>query len=95
MGYFSNGTEGMLYEDKYCEKCVHYHPEHNCPCLDAHMLWNYDECNKKDSILHKMIPLLEDSPGNGECIFFVQGIAKDEAIEPEYVAEAKERLGWK
>jgi len=23
MGYFSNGTEGMAYEDEYCSKCVH------------------------------------------------------------------------
>ncbi|KKN12271.1 hypothetical protein LCGC14_1018230 [marine sediment metagenome] len=23
MGYFSNGTEGDIYSEKYCEKCVH------------------------------------------------------------------------
>ena len=23
MGYFSNGTEGMMYEEEYCDKCWH------------------------------------------------------------------------
>jgi len=69
MGYFSNGTEGMQYAAKWCNKCVHNHEEHGCPCMDAHALWNYDECNKKDSVLHKMIP--RDALGNNApCIFF-------------------------
>lgn len=70
MGYFSNSTEGAFYEDKYCQHCVHYHPDYSCPCLEAHALWNYDECNKKNSILHKMIP--RDKTGNQKCIFFVE-----------------------
>ena len=71
MGYFSNGTEGMMYEEEYCDNCVHKHKEHNCPCLDAHMLWNYDECNNNDSILHKMIP--RDEKGyNQKCIFYAR-----------------------
>ena len=70
MGYFSNGTEGGIYEDQYCNRCVHMHEDYNCPCLDAHMFWNYEECNKKDSILHKMIPRTENDLGNEQCIFF-------------------------
>ena len=23
MAYFSNGTEGMAYQDQYCDRCVH------------------------------------------------------------------------
>ncbi len=71
MGYFSNGSEGMDYEGMYCVKCVHMHPEHSCPCWDAHTLWNYDECNKKKSILHKMIPR-GDGGFNEKCTFFVE-----------------------
>ena len=71
MGYFSNSTEGMMYEAQYCDRCVHAHKEYGCPCWEAHMLWNYDECNKADSILHKMIPLKADGFCD-KCIFFVE-----------------------
>ena len=69
MGYFSNGTEGDIYQSEYCDRCVHMNEEHGCPCWSAHEEWNYDECNKKDSILHKMIPRLGVT--NGPCYFFV------------------------
>lgn len=70
MGYFSNGCEGMDYEGRYCDHCVHKHKEYGCPCLEAHALWNYEECNKDDSILHKMIPRKDDG-WNDKCIFFL------------------------
>jgi hypothetical protein len=68
MGYFSNGVEGELYEMEYCDHCVHNHPEYGCPCWEAHKLWNYEECNKQDSVLHKMIP--RKNIDNEQCIFF-------------------------
>ena len=68
MGYFANGTEGEIYENRYCSHCVHYHEEYSCPVLQAHVLWNYDECNKPDSLLHKMIP--RAGVENQQCIFF-------------------------
>lgn len=70
MGYFANGSEGCAYEAAYCDRCVHLAGEDGCPCLDAHLAWNYEECNKPDSILHKMIPLTEDGLNNEQCIFF-------------------------
>jgi hypothetical protein len=69
MGYFSNGTEGAIYQKRYCYKCAHWNRNYGCPCLLAHELWNYEECNKTDSLLHKMIP--RDGIENGECMFFV------------------------
>jgi len=69
MGYFANATEGDIYEGMYCDHCVHNLEEYGCPCLDAHMMWNYDECNNKDSILHKMIPRGEEN-GNLQCLFY-------------------------
>lgn len=71
MGCFSNSSEGMSYESAYCDQCVHNFEEYGCPCLDAHHFWNYDECNNKDSILHKMIPRDEDGE-NQQCIFYVK-----------------------
>lgn len=42
-----------------------------CLCWDIQWLYNYDECNKNDSILHKMIPR-DENGFNKECIFFKQ-----------------------
>ena len=69
MGYFSNGSEGMDYQRRYCDRCEHDHPEFGCPIWHAHLEWNYEECNNDDSILHKMIPRTDG--GNGECTFMV------------------------
>lgn len=68
MGYFSNASEGDIYEAQYCNRCVHNLDDVGCPVLVAHMLWNYEECNKPDSILHKMIP--RHGVENGECFMF-------------------------
>ena len=70
MGYFSNATEGDFYESIYCIKCIHNHPECGCPCLEAHKIWNYAECNNEDSLLHKMIP--REGIENKKCIFFME-----------------------
>lgn len=67
MGYFSNGTEGMMYEDQYCSKCQH---QGDCAVWDAHMIFNYDECNKKDSLLHFFIP--RDGIRNERCKMFIE-----------------------
>lgn len=67
MGYFSNGAEGMDYQDRYCLKCQH---DGNCAVWDAHMLLNYEECNKKDSILHMLIP--KEGIWNGKCKMFIE-----------------------
>lgn len=69
MGYFPNGTAGEMYEAQFCDRCIHNLEDHGCPCLTAHMLWNYDECNKEESILHKMIP--RNAEGwNQQCVFY-------------------------
>jgi hypothetical protein len=61
----------MIYQEHFCEKCVHWNEEHGCPCWNAHEVWNYDECNNEASVLHRMIPL--DGTENGQCIFYVAG----------------------
>lgn len=69
MGYFPNGTAGRMYEEQYCSRCVHYP---NCAVLMSHMLRNYDECNKKDSILHLLIPRNKEG-FNEKCTMFHTG----------------------
>jgi len=70
MGYFSNGTEGMDYQERYCSRCVH-DANRDCPVWAAHLLHNYDECNNKGSILHMLIPRSKDGLGNEQCKMFV------------------------
>lgn len=70
MGYFSNGSEGHDYEDRYCSRCVHYE---NCAILNAHFLYNYAECNNPESILHMLIPRTKNGLGNGQCKLFYEG----------------------
>jgi len=70
MGYFSNGTEGMIYEENYCMRCDHY-DEGGCPVLTIHALYNYDQCRDGDKgkaverILSEFIPI--DGIHNGPC----------------------------
>ena len=72
MGYFSNGTSGMDYYEQYCSRCLHDKDE-GCPVWTAHLLHNYDECNKPESILHMLIP--KEELGNGKCRMFIESPA--------------------
>lgn len=68
MGQFSNGTEGMIYEDHFCSRCVH---EDGCPVWGAHLLYNSDQRNNPEvnGILGMLIP--RDEQGyNQECAMF-------------------------
>lgn len=70
MGYFSNSSEGMAYEDKYCSKCVHNKAEGGCAVLFAHAMWGYGAEDDVKSILDVLIPR-DDKGFNEECSMFV------------------------
>lgn len=70
MGYFSNGDEAMHYQVRYCHQCAHDESE-ACPLWAAHLLYNYDECNNEESILHILIPRSKDGLYNEKCRMFV------------------------
>jgi hypothetical protein len=72
MGYFSNGTEGELYYEDYCSRCVHNKNE-DCPIWDAHLLFSYRDCNNPESILHMLIP--RDGIENKACRLFLENPA--------------------
>jgi hypothetical protein len=67
MAYFSNGCEGSSYQSKFCSKCIH---AGNCAVWNAHMLFNYDECNNEKSILHFLIP--REGINNKKCRMFIE-----------------------
>jgi hypothetical protein len=60
MGYFPNGTAGAIFHEQHCSKCEHDRNE-DCPIWNAHLMYNYAECNNPDSILHMLIPKEADS----------------------------------
>lgn len=81
MGYFSNGTEGEMYEEKYCDRCVHQ--KDGCAVWHAHMIHNYEECNNENSILHLLIPRAKPAPPappifNLKCLMFYEDPHKDQ-----------------
>ncbi len=73
MAYFSNGSEGMDYEEQYCSKCVHCD---GCPVMDAHLLFAYELCNDKKNpgkiILDMLIP--QNRHYAGECSMFFRAV---------------------
>ena len=96
MGYFSNGTEGAIYEETFCARCVHYDNEigedQPCPIWMMHLLYAYELCNEGEDnpgkvMLDSFIPRREEGGlnGNGRCTMFVQDEAKDPL--PTWVVE--------
>ncbi|KKL14395.1 hypothetical protein LCGC14_2516090 [marine sediment metagenome] len=67
MGYFSNGTEGMDYQEQWCKRCAN-DVNQDCAVWMAHLIANYEECNKPESILHLLIPM--DGVANKQCRMF-------------------------
>ena len=76
MGYFANGTEGLLYQEQYCFRCVHFGPEEGpgCPIWDAHLFYAYQLCNVPPeespgkAILDMLIP--REGIENLQCSMF-------------------------
>lgn len=64
MGYFSNGTEGAMFEEAFCVRCVHYDHELGvdkpCPVWMAHLLFAYDECNSNSNAKTILDMLIDD-----------------------------------
>ena len=79
MGYFSNGTEGMLYEEQYCSKCLHQGPPDGPGCYVwlAHQLYNGERggaegAKNPESILNLLIPPSQDGLSNEQCKMYLE-----------------------
>ena len=76
MGYFSNGAEGMDYEERYCRRCVHFGPKEGpgCPVWFAHLLFAYEETGSNsnaETMLDLLIPRSADGCDNEQCSMFI------------------------
>lgn len=82
MGYFSNGTEGEMYEARYCARCLHSKLEDGCPVWGLHLFYNGEQ-NKSEMVgemLSALIPRSKDGLTNERCEMFVQLIIGSKAI---------------
>ena len=74
MAYFSNGTEGEYYQEKFCDRCVHNGGvDDGCPVMGLHLMWNYDAVGTdktatKAYALEMLWP--RDGVHNGDCKMF-------------------------
>lgn len=64
MAYFSNGSEGMCFDDQ-CSICKY--GEDPCPIAFVQMEYNYEACNNE--IARKILDYLVKD--NGECAMFI------------------------
>lgn len=76
MGYFSNGTEGDLYEAEHCATCRHGGGETECPIWFVHLLHAHGECGTQsagEDILNLLIP--REGARNGKCLMHLPVVA--------------------
>ena len=76
MGYFANGTEGLLYQEQWCMRCRNWGADKlsedsgtdGCPIWDVHLFHSYELCNSKEAgkqILDFLIPRVEKTFQDG------------------------------
>ena len=75
MGYFSNGTEGEIFQEQYGARCLHNGDENGegplCPVWELHLLYDYDQLKNKD-LAHCLGALIPRQGGrNLACRLFV------------------------
>lgn len=68
MAYFANSSEASEYMEK-CTQCVHYN---DCPIVELHLMWNYEQWKDetKRTALSTLFP--NDSEFNNECRMFYE-----------------------
>lgn len=95
MGYFSNGTEGKIFQEAYCLRCVNWRDLDDgrgpgCPVYDTHLLFAYELCNSEEAgktILDMLIEPIEGVAADGiryfgnRCTMFQAAVGED--TEPE------------
>ncbi len=74
MGYFSNGTEGMAYQARYCDRCIHGPNKQKelCPVWWAHLEHNTAKENEVSTVLDILIPQHENNLENKQCSMFLE-----------------------
>lgn len=78
MGYFSSGTEGMTYQEQWCDRCANCGDEtyeFGCSVWDLHTLYQSERDETREDggavgrLLDSLIPVTTDG-FNGKCKMF-------------------------
>lgn len=77
MAYFSNGSEGAVFDDQ-CAKCKY--GDKPCPIAFVQMEYNYDQLNDTTETARKMLDALVKS--DGTCTMW-ELAKQDFAIDPD------------
>jgi len=73
MAYFSNGTEGCMYLDRWCFHCRNWKDRRDgrgegCPIWDVHLAYNGDQGAR--GVLDMLIPMSEDGIYPQRCVVY-------------------------
>lgn len=77
MGYFANGTEGEIFNERYCHRCVNWRDLDDgrgpgCPVWDAHLMFAYDESGSSSNAETILSVLIPRHGIKNECAMFVE-----------------------
>jgi hypothetical protein len=93
MGYFSNGTEGLDFEETYCRHCVNMpeREDRGCPVWLTHLLYAYDLCNEEKHPGKVMLDILieRDARGSQRCMMFIDKRKKRLRTVPDAEKDAE------
>lgn len=93
MGYFSNGTEGMIYEERWCNRCVHQSA--GCAVWMAHLLYAYNGTKEQKEMLNIFIPRSKDGLANLKCRMFKSFPNKPDPDDGEPLLFERHEIGGK
>lgn len=71
MGYFPNGTSGLIFQEENCSSCANAEEDGYCAIWDAHVFYNYDQFKNEE--LKAVLDLLIRPKGNdsaAECALY-------------------------
>ena len=94
MAYFSNGTEGDMYEEQWCKRCVHQNDDYGCPIWMLHLVHVGEK--RWQRTLNQLIPMKPKTINGirhsfpGECRGFQRGGPHETPLRPGQVAALKE-----
>lgn len=103
MAYFSNGTDGQIYQEEFCLKCVNWVDLNDgrgfgCPIMDAHMVFETLK-GPQAEVLRHFIPdsTFDDDHAlcHSDCIMFKTlnsiGLEGDKEVSRDFVLESGEK----
>ena len=74
MAYFSNGTEGDMFREKWCDRCIH-DENNDCPVWNAHLAFDYQQLKEGKEELRQVLDMLipmKDKIWPDKCKMFVE-----------------------